>query len=157
VRQNAGVAESVPEHILVLCENSRRGARALQRAAAEAEQTNARLTVVTVVVTEPENVGCCDTRAVYWNGVVRDLAAEDLDRARSLLGAGTAAEFKVLTGRSVLAALALEAQRSGADMVVLPSGRGIHPWFRTRRARRLQRRTAGSIVVAGAGRERQTV
>jgi nucleotide-binding universal stress UspA family protein len=150
VRNNSGVADPRPEHILVLYEHSRRGAAAIQQAADAAVRMSARLSVVAVAVTEPEETGCCDTRAVYWNGVVQELAAEDLDRARSLLGTGTAAEFKVLTNRSVLAALALEAERSGADMVVLPSERGIHPWFRTRRARRLQRRAGGAVIATAA-------
>ena len=68
-------------------------------------------------------------------------------RARSLIGGRTTAVFKVLTGQSVLAALTLEAQESRADMVIVPSGRGIHPWFRARRARRLQRGAADAIVV----------
>lgn len=151
MRKNPGVGNFAPDHILVLCENSRRGVAAIQRAAGEAARANARLTVVAVAVTEPEGAGCCDRRAVYWNGVVRELAAADLDRARSLIGAVTIAEFKVVTERSVLAALALEAQQSQADMVVLPPGPGIHPWFRTRRARRLQRRAEGALVVATAG------
>jgi hypothetical protein len=107
--------------------------------------------VVAVAVTEPEGAGCCDRRAVYWNGVVRELAAADLDRARALIGAATTAEFKVLTGRSLLATLALEAERSRADMVMLPPGRGRHPWFRTRRARPLQHRAAGAVVVTSPG------
>ena len=134
----------VPEHILVLYENSRRGAAAVRRAAAEP----ARLTVVTVAVAESEAASCCDIRTGYWNGVVRELAAEDLDRARSLVGDTTTTAFKVLIGPSVLAALTLEAERSGADLVVLPPGRGIHPWFRARRARRLQRLAADAFVVA---------
>ena len=127
-----------PEHVLILYENSRRGAAAVRQAAAAAP-ADARMTVVTVAVTESEGARCCDTRAGYWNGVVRELAGEDLDRARSLVGGGRAAEYKVLTGPSVLAALTLEARRSRADTVVVPSGRGIHPWFRARRARRLAR------------------
>ena len=70
---------------------------------------------------------------------MRETVPVPLDRARSLVVDTTTAEFKVLTGPSVLAALTLEAEQSGADLVVLPSGRGIHPWFRARRARRLQR------------------
>jgi hypothetical protein len=140
-----------PRHILVLCENSRRGAAALQSAADEAARANARLTVIAVAVTEREDAGCCDRRSAYWNGVVRELAAEDLDCARSLIGATTTAEFKVVTERSVLAGLALEAQRSRADIIVVPPDRGIHRWFRTRRARRLQHRAAGSVVVASPG------
>ena len=147
-RLHISQADSVPEHILVLYENSSRGAAAIQQAAEAAARANASLTVVVVAVTEREDAGCCDTRAGYWNGVVRDLASADLQRARSLLGDGTTAAFKVVAGRSVLAALALETKRSRADMVVVPSGRGVHPWFRSRRARRLQRRATGSVVVA---------
>ena len=143
------VADLAPEHVLVLYEDSRRGAAAIRQAAAAAP-ANARLTVVTVAVTESADAKCCDTRAGYWNGVVRELAAADLDRARSLVGARASAEFKVLTGQSLLAALTLEAERSGADMVVVPSGRGIHPWFRARRARRLQRRTVDAVVVSAS-------
>jgi hypothetical protein len=147
LRDNVRVADPAPEHILVLYENSRRGGAAIRQAAAAAP-ASARLTVVTVAVTESADAKCCDTRAGYWNGVVRELAEADLDRARSLIEGRTAAEFKVLIGRSVLTALTLEAEQSGADTVVVPSGRGIHPWFRARRARRLQRRTADAVVVA---------
>jgi K+-sensing histidine kinase KdpD len=145
-----GVTRPDPQHILVLYENSRRGATAIQQAAKTAARTNARLTVVAVAVTERENARCCDTRAGYWNQVVQELAAEDLDRARALVGAGSAAAFKVLTEHSVLDALTREAQRSRAALVVVPSGRGLHPWLRTRRARRLQRRAGDAVVVATA-------
>jgi hypothetical protein len=150
LRNNPGVAGPAPQHILVLYENSCRGAAAIQQAVDTAACANARLTVVAVAVIEAADAGCCDTRAGYWNGVVQELAAEDLDRARSLVGADVAAVFKVLAERSVLDALELEARRSRADMVVVPSGRGIHPWIRTRRARRLQRRAADAVVVATA-------
>jgi hypothetical protein len=142
------VPDSLPKRILVLYENSSRGTAAIEQAAEAAAQARASLTVVVVAVTEREDAGCCDTRAGYWNGVVRELASADLQRARSLLGDGTPAEFTVVTERSVLAALALETERSRADMVVVPSGRGVHPWFRSRRARRLQRRATGAVVVA---------
>jgi hypothetical protein len=142
------VADSGPKRVLVLYENSSRGAAAIEQAAEAAVQAHASLTVVVVAVTEREDAGCCDTRACYRNGVVRELASADLRRARSLLGDGTAAEFTVVTERSVLAGLALETERSRADMVVLPSSRGVHPWFRSRRARRLQRRATGAVVVA---------
>jgi len=147
VRENEGVADLLPEHVLVFYENSRRGVAAIRQAVAVAP-ASARLTVVTVAVIESQGARCCDTRAGYWNGVVRELAGADLDRARSLIGGGTTAVFKVLTGESVLAALTLEARQSRADMVVVPSGRGVHPWFRARRARRLQRRAADAVVVS---------
>ena len=82
---------------------------------------------------------------------MHELAAGDLDEARSLVGDRSTAEFKVLTGDSVLDAVALEARRSGADLVMVPSDRGIHPWIRARRARRLQRRADDGVVVAIAG------
>jgi nucleotide-binding universal stress UspA family protein len=136
---------------LVLCERSRRGAAAIEQAAETAARTDARLTVVAVAVIERADARCCDTRAGYWNQVVQELAADDLDQARSLVGDRTSATFKVLTADSVLDALALEAERSDADLVVVPSGRGVHPWIRARRARRLQRRAPGAVVVAPAG------
>jgi len=135
---------------LVLYEGSRRGAAAIEQAAETAARTSARLTVVAVAVTERADAGCCDTRAGYWNQVVQELAAGDLDHARSLVGDRASAAFKVLRGTSVLDALALEARRSGADLVVVPSGRGIHPWIRARRARQLQRRATDAVVVAPA-------
>ncbi len=141
------MADPAPTHVLVLFEDSRRGAAAIRQATAAA-LAGARLTVVTVAVIESADAKCCDTRAGYWNGVVRELARADLDRARTLVGERTGAEFKVLTGQSVVAALALEARQSRADLVIVPSGRGIHPWFRARRARRLQRRAADAVVVA---------
>jgi nucleotide-binding universal stress UspA family protein len=147
MRDNEAVARHDPRHILVLCEDSRRGAAGIEQAVVMAERTNARLTIVAVAVLEREDARCCDTRAGYWNQVVQELAAGDLDRARSLVGDCASAEFKVLTGQSVLDAVAREARRSAADVVVVPSGRGIHPWIRARRARRLQRRAPDALVV----------
>jgi nucleotide-binding universal stress UspA family protein len=150
------VVDATPARILVLYENSRRGAAALEQAAALAAREDALLTVVVVVVavTEPEDAKCCDTRAVYWNGIVRELAAEDLGRARALLRGGTAAEFKVVAARSIPTALAIEAQGSRADMILVPSARGLHPWSRSRRARQVQRRVRDAVVVAALGARR---
>src|SRR5215213_6570314 len=92
-RKNGGVVDATPASILVLYENSRRGVAALEQAAALAEREDALLTVVVVAVMEPEDAKCCDTRAGYWNGIVRELADEDLGRARTILREGTAAEF----------------------------------------------------------------
>ena len=150
-RQSLPVLETTPSHILVHYVNSRRGATVLRQAAEFAAQVGAQLTVVVVAVTEPEDKRCCDTRAVYWNGVVRELAAEDVVRARALLGADTAAEFTVVTERSVTEAMALEVRRSEADVIVMPSGARIHPWFRSRRARQVQRRAPAAVVLTALG------
>jgi nucleotide-binding universal stress UspA family protein len=151
MRENPDVTDPTPAHILVLYEDSRRGAAAIQQAAELATRADALLTVVAVAVTEPEDTHCCDTRSVYWNGVVQELAAEDLGRARALLDAGTASKFKVVTERSVPVALALEARRSRADMIVVPSDRGIYPRSRSRRARQVKRRIPDAVVVAALG------
>jgi hypothetical protein len=149
LRDNEDVACSDPQHILVLCEDSRRGTAAIEHAVETAVRTEARLTVVAVAVLERGDARCCDTRAGYWNQVVQALAAGDLDRARSVVSDRASADFKVVTGHSTLDALALEARRSDADVVVVPSGRGVHPWMRARRARQLQRRAPEAMVVPG--------
>jgi nucleotide-binding universal stress UspA family protein len=151
LRNNQVVARCDPRHVLVLYEGSRRGAAAVERAAETAARTHARLTVVAVAVLERADARCCDTRAGYWNQVVQELAASDLDQARSLVGDRASAEFKVLTGDSVLDAVTREARRSGAELVMVPSDRGIFPWSRARRARRLQRRANDGVAVSTAG------
>ena len=107
LRKTQRVARPDLRHVLVLYERSRRGAAAIEQAAETAARTDARLTVVAVAVIERANARCCDTRAGYWNQVVRELAADDLDRARSLVGDRASVTFKVLTADSVLDALAL--------------------------------------------------
>jgi K+-sensing histidine kinase KdpD len=135
----------VPAHVLAVYEPGRHGDESVRRAAGIASEAGARLTVVTVAVAEPTDQGCCDTRSVYWNGVVRELAADELARARALVDAN-AADFRVVSGRSVASAVAHEAERCGADTVVLPRQRSLLPWSRTRRARQVQRRTPRAVV-----------
>lgn len=53
-------------------------------------------------------------------GVVRELAEDELASAQDALGADIAADFKVISGRSVPSALALEVERCGVDPVVVP-------------------------------------
>jgi nucleotide-binding universal stress UspA family protein len=151
-RENGGVVDATPARILVLYENSRFGAAALDQAATLAAREGALLAVVVVAVTEPEDARCCDTRAGYWNGIVRELADEDLGRARALLRGSTAEEFRVVTARSIPTALAIEAQRFRADMILVPSARGFHRWSRSRRARQIQRRVRDAVVVAAVAR-----
>ena len=62
---------TAPAHVLVAYEPSRSGDDAVRRAAELAAEAGARLTVVTVAVSEPTDRKCCDTRSVYWNGVLR--------------------------------------------------------------------------------------
>jgi nucleotide-binding universal stress UspA family protein len=139
-----------PTHILALYEPSESGEQAIRRAVEVATAVRARLTVVTVAIAEPTDRRCCDTRSGYWNGVMRELAGDELAGARRAVGAGVDAAFRVVSGRSLVRALTDEAARCGADMVVVPRPRGMFSWATTRRVRRLQRRTAGSVVLVGS-------
>ena len=57
---------------------------ALRTLAEAAAADGGRLTVLSLVVQEPEKTGCCDTRSVMWNDVLRGIAREDLARARAV-------------------------------------------------------------------------
>jgi hypothetical protein len=87
-------------------------------------------------------------RSVYRNGVVQECAAEDLERARQALGEGSMTTYRIARGRSPAAAVAGKAERCGADMIIVPAGRGIDRWSGARRGREVQRRTDISVVVA---------
>ena len=141
---------TAPRHILALYEPHRRGDEALREAVALAAH-GARLTVVTVAVAEPTNRTCCDLRSVYWNEVVREIATDELKHARAAIGARGVADFRVVSGRSIPVAVAHEAERCGADLVVVPRERALLPWSRTRRARQVQRRTDRAAVVIAPG------
>ncbi len=140
---------TLPAHVLVLYEPSRRGDASIGHAAEIATNAGARLTVVTVAVAETTDAQCCDTRAGYWNEVVLELAGEELDRARDTVGPKTDADFKVVSGRSVPSAVAGEAERCGADVVVVPRQRSLLPWARSRRARQVRRQTPRAVVLQG--------
>ncbi len=139
---------TAPAHVLVAYEPSRSGEDAVRRAAELAAESGARLTVVTVAVSEPTDRKCCDTRSVYWNGVLRELARDELSRAVVAVGSDADAEFRVISGRSVPSAIAEEAERCEADVVIVGRERGLLPWTRTRRVRQLQRRTSRAVISA---------
>ena len=139
---------TAPAHVLVAYEPSRSGDDAVRRAAELAAEAGARLTVVTVAVSEPTDRKCCDTRSVYWNGVLRELAGDELSRAVVAVGSDAGAEFRVISGRSVSSAIAQEAERCKADVVIVGRDRGLLPWTRMRRARQVQRRTSRAVITA---------
>jgi nucleotide-binding universal stress UspA family protein len=139
---------TAPAHVLAVYERSRRGDDAVRRAAELAARSDARLTVVTVAVSEPTDRKCCDTRSVYWNEVLREIAADELDCARLAVGSRAAVEFRVISGRSVPSAIADEAELCDADVIVLGHEQGRLPWTRMRRARQVQRRTSRVVIAA---------
>jgi len=137
-----------PSHVLALYEPSRRGEASVRHAAEIAAHAGAQLTVVTVAVVESTDRQCCDARSGYWNGVVQELATEELAHAREAVGPDADAQFKLVRGDSVPSALAHEAEQSGADLVVVPRRRSLFPWSRARRARQVQRRAPRAVVLA---------
>jgi nucleotide-binding universal stress UspA family protein len=139
---------TAPAHVLAVYEPSRSGDDAVRRAAELAAEAGARLTVVTVAVSEPTDRACCDTRSVYWNEVLRGVAGDELGRAKMAVGASAAAEFRVINGRSVPSAIADEAERCKADVVVVGHEQGLLPWTGMRRARQVQRRTSRAVITA---------
>jgi nucleotide-binding universal stress UspA family protein len=132
-------------HIIVLCERTRQGDEAIRKAANIATRTGAGLTLV--AVTERVNSGCCDLRSASWNCVVQELAADDLVRAKRVLGPSLVVEAGVVAGPSVSGAVAEEAQRCGADMIVLPAHRSILSWSRRRRTREMRRNMPSRIAL----------
>ena len=112
-------------HTLVIYRASQRADAALRELARAARQRARRLTVLALAVEEPVGRGCCDTRSVLWNGIQRDLAEEDLTRARMAVDDASEVELGVLVhaGRRVAEAIEDEARRRGADEVVIADPR----------------------------------
>lgn len=108
-------------HTLVVYRGSERADATLVELARAAQERGARLTVLALVVEEPVARRCCDTRSVFWNGVQREFADTDLMRARMALGDAPGVELEVLphSGRRVAQAIEREAERRGAEQIVV--------------------------------------
>ena len=93
---------SAVSHVLVLYRSSANGDRALAEASQLARAAGARMTVVTVALVERCNQRCCcNIRSSYWNGVVRELADDELRGARETLAGGPRVDFAVASGESL--------------------------------------------------------
>jgi hypothetical protein len=84
-----------------------------------------RVTAVRLVAQESEAQGCCDTRSVLWNEICRDLAREDLARARLAVEGheGVQLEFVLFSGRRPDRVVVREALARDADEVILADPR----------------------------------
>jgi hypothetical protein len=105
-------------------------------------------------VEEPASRGCCDTRSVLWNRIARELAQEQLAKARAALASDAAAvKLAVLThsGRRVAETVALEARRRQADEIVLADPRSCGLTRRERR--RLDAYSAPALGEDGLERD----
>jgi hypothetical protein len=124
---------------LVVYGGSPRGDESLRAAAGAARRSGETLAVVTLARQEPERKRCCDTRSVYWNGVLRELAASDLTKARLVVEDNPDVELDVLpvaVGRAA-EAIAGRAAELGVERVVLADPRACG--LGRRELRRLRR------------------
>jgi hypothetical protein len=107
-----------------------------------------RVTAVRLVAQESEVQGCCDTRSVLWNEICRDLAREDLARARLAVEGheGVRLDVVLFSGRRPDRVVVREALARDADEVILADPRAT-PLGRL--ARRRLRRTSPVPVSCG--------
>ena len=133
-------------HTLVVYRAGERADATLAELARAARATEGRLTVVALAPQEEIRRGCCDTRSVMWNAVRRELALEDLARARLTLGGVRNVDLEVVehAGRRSVNAVVGEAERRGASEIVVadPARCGLG-----RRERRRLRRSSPVPVV----------
>ncbi len=138
---------SAPAHVLVLYTASVDGDQALKQAFELVQAAGSRLTVLAVAVVERVKGRCCGIQSPYWNGVMSELADEDLRRATQVLDGAPGVRFERVCDRSVTSALAREAAERGCDMIVIPRRR--HRWapYGTRRVSRRAIRRMGCDLV----------
>ena len=131
-------------HTLVIYRVSQRADALLADLVRVARERGKRLTVLAMAVEELAGRGCCETRSVLWNGIAREFAEEDLARARMAVDDASEVELGVLVhgGRHVAEAIEEEAQRRGADEIVVadPRASGL--------SRRQQRRLGAATLFA---------
>jgi len=137
-------------HTLVVYRPSPRADAALRNLAEAVLVDGGRVTVLSLVVQEPEKNGCCDTRSVMWNDVLRGIAREDLARARMVVEDHPAVALDVVafSGRRAADVVIREAVARDADAIVLADARSGRIGVLERR--RLRRKSPVS-VSEGAG------
>jgi nucleotide-binding universal stress UspA family protein len=144
------------DHTLVVYGASPRADSALQALVEAPLDDGGRLTVLSLVVQEPEANGCCDRRSVMWNEVQRAMARENLARARLAVDGHPAVELDVVafSGRRAADVVIREAVARNADVIVLADARSAPIGALERR--RLRRKSPvpvseGAAELAGAG------
>ena len=113
--------EAKGSHTLVVYLPSPRADAALRALGRTSSARGGRVTVLRLVAQEPESRGCCDTRSVLWNGISRELAREDLTRARLALGGDAAVDLEAVafSGRRAADAVIRQALARDVDEVVV--------------------------------------
>lgn len=108
-------------HLLVLCEDSPEGDRALFTAAGLAEQLGSQLTVVAAAdVNMPGRKRCCGSGGMCLNDFEREEADRRLRRAAVLLTDRPDTQFVPALGTPARALVTTAAER-GCDLIVVPA------------------------------------
>jgi nucleotide-binding universal stress UspA family protein len=139
----------VTQHVLAFIDHSRRSDEVVSVAQQLASSTGAGLTLLAVAVIEDERSGCCDLRSHLWNGMQRELAAEQLRAAHPHLGPGVHPTFAVAEGSTVEAALVDECRSGDYDLIIVADERRSPLPWRARLADRLRRRVACEVKTPG--------
>jgi nucleotide-binding universal stress UspA family protein len=106
-------------HILVPFERSKAGRAAITHAAMLSRSESAQLTVV-MVVRPDDSARCCGIRGPAWDAIQRQVAEEELAKARDVVGNAADLLVRMGTGREELLALAAEV---GAETLVEPGSK----------------------------------
>jgi hypothetical protein len=138
-------------HRLVVYRPSPRADAALRAIAEAALADGGRVSVLSLVVQEPEKNGCCDTRSVMWNDVLRGIAREDLARARLAVEDHPAVELDAVafSGRRAADVVIREAVARDADAIMLADARSGRIGALERR--RLRRRSPVPVSEVSSG------
>jgi hypothetical protein len=140
-------------HVLVLYRRSARGDQALAEASQLARAAGAHMTVITVALVERCNRRCCSIRSSYWNGVVRELADDELRSANQLLAGSPGVDFAVASGESIDRVLGREATERGCDVIVIPRAtHRLRPRGSRRAVRKLARASGRDVIELPASR-----
>jgi nucleotide-binding universal stress UspA family protein len=131
------------QHLLVVCDGTAEGDDAVIAASRLALHDHARLTVVAVAELERPTAGC-GIWTTTWNDVLRDAAADDLNRARGVVE--SPAHFELLCGKPSRA-VADAAHDLGCDAIMLARPRRRLGGLLRRDPLRRVRTRAGCVVL----------
>jgi len=107
-------------HVLFPYHASRRGDRALRAAADLADRSGAKLTVLVPVIDTEGGRRCCGIQGQKWLSLLREVAANDLERAQAHLGTrSVGTRYEIAEGASFHKLLETYARAEGCDLTVV--------------------------------------
>ena len=133
--------------VLVVYDASAHGDALLRETARDASLHGEHLSVAALAYREPVRVRCCNFQSGYWNGVQRELAENELGRARLAVEDSPSVDLRVVPyeGFGEADAIAAEAVSLGASRIVVAARLG------RRALRRLRRLSERNSIVLSSG------